>query len=139
LPITSEPEKSRQVLLEIKAADLVEPPPASRLVGTLDERDLPGLLSRDDTILQVARKRSPPPAGAGGFQGAGLTPARNATTTPSTREKCKSHCKILDGAHFFSLAVFHGYSPRKLREIQGIIEDHKDEISKAWQRHFGKR
>ena len=37
-----------------------------------------------------------------------------------------------------SLAVFHGLNPRKLNEIQGIIEDHRDEIFKAWQKHFGK-
>ncbi len=38
-----------------------------------------------------------------------------------------------------SLAVFHGLNPRKLNEIQSIIEEHKDEIFKAWQKHFGKR
>ncbi len=31
-----------------------------------------GLLTRDDTMMQVARKRFPPPAEAGGCQGAGL-------------------------------------------------------------------
>ena len=38
-----------------------------------------------------------------------------------------------------SLAVYHGLNPRKLNEIQRIVEDHKDEIIEAWQRHFGKR
>ncbi len=38
-----------------------------------------------------------------------------------------------------SLAVFHGLNPRKLSEIQGIIEGHRHEIIKAWQKHFGKR
>ncbi|HAM51567.1 MAG TPA: DUF4160 domain-containing protein [Nitrospiraceae bacterium] len=38
-----------------------------------------------------------------------------------------------------SLAVYHGLSPRKLNEIQRIVEDHKNEIIEAWQRHFGKR
>jgi hypothetical protein len=38
-----------------------------------------------------------------------------------------------------SLAVYHGLNPRRLNEIQKIVEDHKDEIIEAWQRHFGKR
>jgi len=38
-----------------------------------------------------------------------------------------------------SLAVYHGLNPRKLNEIQRIVEDRKDEIIEAWQRHFGKR
>jgi hypothetical protein len=38
-----------------------------------------------------------------------------------------------------SLAVSHGLNPRRLKEIQKIIEEHENEISKAWQRHFNKR
>ncbi|MCL4476355.1 MAG: DUF4160 domain-containing protein [Nitrospirae bacterium] len=38
-----------------------------------------------------------------------------------------------------SLAISHGLNPRKLSEIQKIVEEHKNEITKAWQRHFGKR
>jgi len=38
-----------------------------------------------------------------------------------------------------SLAVSHGLNPRRLNEIQGIVEERKNEIIKAWQRHFGKR
>lgn len=38
-----------------------------------------------------------------------------------------------------SLAVHHGLNPKKLSDIQLIIEVHKDEILKAWQKHFGKR
>jgi len=38
-----------------------------------------------------------------------------------------------------SLAVYHGLNPKKLSEIHLIIEAHKDEIIKAWQKHFGKR
>lgn len=38
-----------------------------------------------------------------------------------------------------SLAVSHGLNPRKLNEIQKIVDGHKDEIIKAWQRHFSKR
>ena len=38
-----------------------------------------------------------------------------------------------------SLAVSYGLNVRKLNEIQKIVEEHKNEIIKAWQRHFGKR
>jgi hypothetical protein len=38
-----------------------------------------------------------------------------------------------------SLAVSHGLNPRKLTEIQKIIEGHENEIAKAWQTHFCKR
>jgi hypothetical protein len=37
-----------------------------------------------------------------------------------------------------SLASHHGINPKKLRDIQNIIEDHEDEINKAWKTHFGK-
>lgn len=35
-----------------------------------------------------------------------------------------------------SLAVYHGLNQKKLGEIQKIVEERKDEIIKAWQRHF---
>jgi hypothetical protein len=38
-----------------------------------------------------------------------------------------------------SLAVSHGLNPRKLNEIQKIVEDYRNEIIEAWQRHFNKR
>lgn len=38
-----------------------------------------------------------------------------------------------------SLATYYGLNKKKLNQIQKIIEDHKDEIIKAWQEHFGKR
>ena len=38
-----------------------------------------------------------------------------------------------------SLAIFHRLNPRKLNDIQNIVEEHKNEIIEAWQRHFGKR
>lgn len=38
-----------------------------------------------------------------------------------------------------SLAVYHGLNVRKLNEIQQIVEEHKNEIIKAWRRHFSKR
>lgn len=38
-----------------------------------------------------------------------------------------------------SLATYHGLTPRKLNEVGKIVEEHKHEIIKAWQEHFGKR
>jgi hypothetical protein len=38
-----------------------------------------------------------------------------------------------------SLSMSHGLNPRRLSEIQRIVEVHKDEILKAWQSHFRKR
>ena len=38
-----------------------------------------------------------------------------------------------------SLALSHGLGPKRLKEIQIIIEEHENEIVKAWQRHFNKR
>ncbi len=36
-----------------------------------------------------------------------------------------------------SLAVYHGFNPRRLNEIESIIGNHKDEIIKARKKHFG--
>jgi hypothetical protein len=38
-----------------------------------------------------------------------------------------------------SLATYHKLNPKKLIEIQGIVEEHRDEIVRNWRRHFGKR
>jgi len=38
-----------------------------------------------------------------------------------------------------SLAVAHGLKPKRLTEIQRIIEAHNDEIIEAWHSHFRKR
>jgi hypothetical protein len=38
-----------------------------------------------------------------------------------------------------SLAVYYGLNQKRLREIQKIVEDHKNEIIKTWHEHFGKR
>lgn len=38
-----------------------------------------------------------------------------------------------------SLAVGYGLNPKRLAEIRTIVEGHKDEIVKAWEKHFGKR
>ncbi|HBL52758.1 MAG TPA: DUF4160 domain-containing protein [Syntrophaceae bacterium] len=36
-----------------------------------------------------------------------------------------------------SLAAYYGLNPKKLSEIQKIIEERKDEIIKKWRQHFG--
>jgi len=38
-----------------------------------------------------------------------------------------------------SLAISHGLNTRKLIEVQNMIEEHRNEIIKAWQRHFSHR
>ncbi len=38
-----------------------------------------------------------------------------------------------------SLAIHQGLNPRKLKQIQKIVEEHRHEIVEAWQRHFSKR
>jgi hypothetical protein len=38
-----------------------------------------------------------------------------------------------------SLATHYKLNRKKLSEIQGIIEEHRDEIVQAWRKHFGKR
>ena len=35
-----------------------------------------------------------------------------------------------------ALSDYQGLSARRLREIQKVIEEHRDEITKAWKRHF---
>ncbi|HLB59741.1 MAG TPA: DUF4160 domain-containing protein [Bdellovibrionota bacterium] len=35
-----------------------------------------------------------------------------------------------------ALAKFSGLTPKEIREIQLIIEGHRDEIVKAWKKHF---
>lgn len=38
-----------------------------------------------------------------------------------------------------SLAVYYGLSSKKLAEVQKIVEEHENEIAKAWQKHFSQR
>jgi hypothetical protein len=61
-----------------------------------------------------------------------------------SREEERSHVHVIGHggeAKFWlepliSLAVYHGLSPRRLGEIQHLIEEHEDEIRNAWQKHF---
>ena len=38
-----------------------------------------------------------------------------------------------------SLANYYGLNSKKLAEVQKIIEEHENEIIKAWQKHFSQR
>jgi hypothetical protein len=38
-----------------------------------------------------------------------------------------------------SLAIYYGLNTKKLNDIKEIVEEHKNEIVKAWQKHFSKR
>lgn len=35
------------------------------------------------------------------------------------------------------LAKNFGYSRKQLRDIESLVEDHYDELIRAWQQHFG--
>jgi hypothetical protein len=35
-----------------------------------------------------------------------------------------------------SLNQYYGLSPNKLRELQKVVEKHKNEIIRAWKKHF---
>jgi hypothetical protein len=64
-----------------------------------------------------------------------------------SREENRMHVHVTceDGEAKFwlepilSLAVYHALSQRKLSEIQKIVQEHKNEIVEAWEKHFGKR
>jgi len=36
-----------------------------------------------------------------------------------------------------ALADYQGFSDRQLKELKKTVEEHADEITKAWKRHFG--
>ncbi len=63
-----------------------------------------------------------------------------------SREETRLHIHVsgLEGEAKFWLAPKieltqnYGFSLKQLKLIQKIIEDHKDEISKAWQKHFNR-
>ena len=61
-----------------------------------------------------------------------------------SREETRMHIHVTcpDGEAKFwlepTIALCEGYrlSPRALRELQRIIEERKDEIARAWKKHF---
>ena len=38
-----------------------------------------------------------------------------------------------------SLATYYGLNSKRLAEVQKIVEEHENEIIKAWQKHFSQR
>ncbi|MCX6000223.1 MAG: DUF4160 domain-containing protein [Chloroflexi bacterium] len=62
-----------------------------------------------------------------------------------SREEPRSHvhvtCPAGEAKYWLvpdiELARNHNLSRAQLREIEGLIEVHHDEITSAWQRHFG--
>jgi Domain of unknown function (DUF4160) len=55
------------------------------------------------------------------------------------------HVECADGEAKFwiepivSLAAYYKLNPKKLNDIQKIVEQYKDEISKEWDKHFSQR
>jgi hypothetical protein len=62
-----------------------------------------------------------------------------------SREEDRMHIHVTspDGEAKFwlepiiALAANSGLSERQLKELQQIVEEHKNEITKAWKKHFG--
>lgn len=62
-----------------------------------------------------------------------------------SREENRPHVHVTcpDGEAKFwieptvALADFVGLSKKQLSELQSLVEDRKDEIAKAWKKHFG--
>lgn len=63
-----------------------------------------------------------------------------------SREEARPHIHVFspDGEAKFwllpivSLESYSGFSPVRLRELQKIVEERKDEIVRAWKKHFGR-
>lgn len=61
-----------------------------------------------------------------------------------SREEKKKHVHIIspDGEAKFwiepiiSLAAYTGFSKKQLGHLQKLVEEHKNEIAKAWKKHF---
>jgi len=61
-----------------------------------------------------------------------------------SREEDRTHIHVIspDGEAKFwiepivALVTYTGFSKRQLRGLQKIVEEHKNEIAKAWQKHF---
>jgi len=41
--------------------------------------------------------------------------------------------------HIVSSAIYYRLNPKRFNVIPKIVESHKNETTKAWQKHFGKR
>lgn len=62
-----------------------------------------------------------------------------------SREETRKYVHVISGtgeAKFWiepeiELANNHGYSRQQLKEIEALVEDHRDERVSAWLQHFG--
>lgn len=62
-----------------------------------------------------------------------------------SREESRMHVHVISGdgeAKFWiepeiQLANNHGYTRNQLREIEALVENHRDELVSAWRQHFG--
>ena len=62
-----------------------------------------------------------------------------------SREESRMHVHIVSGdgetkfwlAPDIELAQNHGYNRQQLKEIESLVEDHRDELISAWKQHFG--
>ena len=63
-----------------------------------------------------------------------------------SREEKRMHVHVFcpDGEAKFwlepivSLNQYYGLSPKQLKELQKLVEEHKDEIIRRWQKHFSR-
>ena len=61
-----------------------------------------------------------------------------------SREESRMHVHIVSGddeAKFWpepdlELAKNHGYNRQQLKEIESLVEDHRNELVSAWKQHF---
>jgi len=62
-----------------------------------------------------------------------------------SREESRMHVHVVSGdgeAKFWiepdiELAKNYGYNRQQLKEIESLVEGHKNELVSAWQQHFG--
>jgi len=62
-----------------------------------------------------------------------------------SREEPRMHVHVVSGdgeAKWWlepdlELAKNHGYNLQQLKEIESLVEDHRDELISAWKQHFG--
>ncbi|MBF5057762.1 hypothetical protein Y5W_03056 [Alcanivorax sp. 521-1] len=63
-----------------------------------------------------------------------------------SREESRMHVHVVSGdgeAKFWiepdlELAKNYGYSRQQLKEIESLVEEHRDELVSAWQQHFSR-
>ncbi len=62
-----------------------------------------------------------------------------------SREEPRMHVHVVSGdgeAKWWlepdlELAKNHGYNLQQLKEVESLVEDHRDELISAWKQHFG--